>query len=954
MNAVTIYIQPFFDWLVQTTLIAGVVICLILLIQKTLGGKLGPRWCHALWLVLLVRMVLPWAPPSRFSLFNLVPSWGGQSPSRQLSEIAGQNGPSETSQTSSATEAIPAQKPKPDVVIQEQGTAEPVAPAGGQVVSQLRLVWLSQVLPLLWLLGAIVFGAYLLVSDLALWRIVKRDRPLVNQSMLELFEECKVQMGVQSLVAVVPSEQVRSPGLFGFVRPRLLLPREMIETATREEMRYVFLHELAHLKRHDIYLGWLTSLLQVLHWFNPLVWFAFYRMRTDRELACDALVLARTGEGESQQYGQTIVGLVRRFSRSRPLPAMAGILETKSQLKRRMTMIARSERPAYKMTPLAITLMIVMGCVSVPGPRHDGGSQVGALDRGSAMTLKKLKDDWGGFANISPDGRYLCDVDDWDEGNLTIWDLATGKRWPVTGNGPGEYSNHYALDAAMSPDSRKVAYLWYEEKTGTSSLWLAGRDGSDRRLLCEGKYIMPKDWSADGSKILAAVYGQPHQMAWVSAADGSIQKIRDIGNEYPGKFDVSPDGRFIAYDMPQADDATKRDVFLYDIAEGRDIHIIETPANDVLLGWTPDGKSIFFSSDRAGTWDGWLLDMRDGKPEGIPQRIKSGMGEVEPIGFRSNGDYYYAVYGIRRSVYTASFDPKTCSISLPPRSVRQTGSQSAPDWSPDGKYLAYYDIKKKNEAAVICVRSAETGREREIEPNLPLAGDLHWAPDGRSLLVTGSADKNRSHSMIYQIDVQTGSRTELVHSENKELWAAQWFPDGKRLLYCRRPSADDTAVPRVISLVVRDVETGDEKELVRVKLPDVLGSWTLSPDGRQIAFKTYGRTGGVNLISVDDGQTRELLGRDWAEKVRIVACWSPDGSYIFLLVCPDLKSKPPITQLWRIPAAGGQPEILQTFRKLPLIRMQIHPGGGQAALCTHEGLYEMWVMENFLPQDAGK
>jgi len=70
-----IYAQTFFGWLLQTTLIANVVICLILLIQKILGGKLGPRWCHALWLVLLIRMILPWAPSSRVSILNLIPSW---------------------------------------------------------------------------------------------------------------------------------------------------------------------------------------------------------------------------------------------------------------------------------------------------------------------------------------------------------------------------------------------------------------------------------------------------------------------------------------------------------------------------------------------------------------------------------------------------------------------------------------------------------------------------------------------------------------------------------------------------------------------------------------------------------------------------------------------------------------------------------------------------------------
>jgi hypothetical protein len=60
-----------------------------------------------------------------------------------------------------------------------------------------------------------------------------------------------------------------------------------------------------------------------LHWFNPLIWFAFHRMRTDREMACDALVLTYTGERESQEYGRAIVALLQRLSRSRPLPAMA-------------------------------------------------------------------------------------------------------------------------------------------------------------------------------------------------------------------------------------------------------------------------------------------------------------------------------------------------------------------------------------------------------------------------------------------------------------------------------------------------------------------------------------------------------------------------------------------------------------------------------------------------------
>ena len=54
----------------------------------------------------------------------------------------------------------------------------------------------------------------------------------------------------------------------------------------------VLLHELAHLKRHDLAVNWLLGLLQSVHWFNPALWLVFRRVRADREVACDELVLA--------------------------------------------------------------------------------------------------------------------------------------------------------------------------------------------------------------------------------------------------------------------------------------------------------------------------------------------------------------------------------------------------------------------------------------------------------------------------------------------------------------------------------------------------------------------------------------------------------------------------------------------------------------------------------------
>ena len=76
-------------------------------------------------------------------------------------------------------------------------------------------------------------------------------------------------------------------------------------------MKHIFLHELAHYKRNDVIISCVTTILQIIHWFNPIIWFAFYRMRIDRELACDEMTLNRIGAAQSKSYGQTIISLLR-------------------------------------------------------------------------------------------------------------------------------------------------------------------------------------------------------------------------------------------------------------------------------------------------------------------------------------------------------------------------------------------------------------------------------------------------------------------------------------------------------------------------------------------------------------------------------------------------------------------------------------------------------------------
>jgi beta-lactamase regulating signal transducer with metallopeptidase domain len=342
MEAFNTQLLRFFDWLLWASLQGTVLIMMIVIIQKILQQRLPVHWHYFLWLLLLIRLAVPWLPESKMSIFNLVPRSVQQG--RIIESL------SEPKRIHRMVTSLPAGSVE----------AKEMKVKGVSDSAFYKFIHLS---PMIWLLGTMVITGYVFVQNVSLWRIVKRERPITDSEILDLLEDCKMQMGVETILAVVVSDKIKSPALFGFVRPRLLLPQGMLETYGLEELRYVFIHELGHLKQRDIYLGWLMALLQVVHWFNPLIWFAFGRMRADRELACDRLAISTMGPNEPPEYGRTIVSLLESFSQVRYLPSVAGILEDTCQMERRIKMIAN-----YKKTPRpkwagAILLVAVLVCV---------------------------------------------------------------------------------------------------------------------------------------------------------------------------------------------------------------------------------------------------------------------------------------------------------------------------------------------------------------------------------------------------------------------------------------------------------------------------------------------------------------------------------------------------------------------------------------------------------------
>jgi TonB family protein len=312
-----------FHWTARTSGYAVVVIVIIILAQTLLRRRLSAGWTCALWLILLARLALPFGPSSGLSLWNLLPQM-------VYDANRGSSGAEDGTVVLSMAERQmldPGRKAVPPTQMQ------PIS----------RIQW--EALPFIWIGGVLIMLGGIIIKNLRLWLPVRKLRQVTHQPLLELLEDCKQAMCVRTIVGLVLTNRVQSPALFGCLRPRILLPERLAGRIPLEELRCVLLHELAHLKRGDIWLGWLAAIFQALHWFNPLIWWAFARMRTDREAASDALALRRMQSGDSDRYADTIVNLLENFTRSPRIPVIAGIVEDKNQIKRRLTMITGFKPP---------------------------------------------------------------------------------------------------------------------------------------------------------------------------------------------------------------------------------------------------------------------------------------------------------------------------------------------------------------------------------------------------------------------------------------------------------------------------------------------------------------------------------------------------------------------------------------------------------------------------------
>ena len=203
-----------------------------------------------------------------------------------------------------------------------------------------------------WFIGSLwrslmVFGSFLRTR-----KLIKRCQPVQQQNIRELVAGTDVE--------IFTAKQISSPMVVGLTSPKIILPENIMQQLTSEQLAPIVLHELAHIKRNDIWFSHFQEFIAVVFWWSPVIRLLNNKIHIDRELACDLRAVKQLNN--NKQYAQSLIDCAKlMITQQRSVLAM-GLFSQKKELNNRVTTVLKSKKLK---TPSMLTIIAVCLGLSV-------------------------------------------------------------------------------------------------------------------------------------------------------------------------------------------------------------------------------------------------------------------------------------------------------------------------------------------------------------------------------------------------------------------------------------------------------------------------------------------------------------------------------------------------------------------------------------------------------------
>ena len=304
--------QTSFESLLLISLIGGLVVLCAAAFHRLLKRWLAPGFLYLLWILVIIRFALFAVPESPTSLLNLFVQ------STVVSDSLREVPPSRLIFASSPSVTLPSTEIQSVTDFHRIETDKSAAP----------MTHLILLLSLIWAIGMSWMGVRLLIG----WLKIQRLLAATSEPSSELqsrFNCLRSRLCNNSRVSLRVTEELDTPAMFGFFRPKIFLPCWCLGDLTSQQLDLILAHELIHVRRYDGLIQLLAHLITIMHWFNPLVRVASRAMESCRELSCDQHVLEKMCRGNGSRtmriYGKTILDIAERSIKSRLIsPALLG------------------------------------------------------------------------------------------------------------------------------------------------------------------------------------------------------------------------------------------------------------------------------------------------------------------------------------------------------------------------------------------------------------------------------------------------------------------------------------------------------------------------------------------------------------------------------------------------------------------------------------------------------
>jgi Tol biopolymer transport system component len=458
------------------------------------------------------------------------------------------------------------------------------------------------------------------------------------------------------------------------------------------------------------------------------------------------------------------------------------------------------------------------------------------------------------FCSLAPDGKSFLYVS-FEAGNTDIYWQRVGGKNPINLTKDSSMSE---TTPAFSPDGNLIAFHSEREPSG---LYIMEATGENPRRLSDVGYH--PSWSPDGKQIVAGAEWvgvhsnkstNPSALWIIDVATGAKRLLTEGDAAQPS---WSPGGERIAYWYWSTEG--RGDIATIPAAGGAPVRITSQDSVDWNPVWSPDGKYIYFASDRGGSMNLWRIavDEKTGKALGEPEAVPTPSRYALSVSFSRDGkSLAYVRYESLANIQSVPFDASSGKVTGAPVWVtRGFTGVSHPQLSPDGeRYVARWPRLTQEDIAVF---NKDGSNWRALTDDKFQDRRPRWFPDGQRIAFT--SDRS-GVNQIWSINADGTGLKQLTFAEGNGASSPVISPDGKSLTYLQ---FKDTGA----SAYILDLTKGWQEQSPK-PLPPLSASggyffpndW--SSDGGKLigAFAEGDRNdGGVGTYSFSSGSYEKLI-----------------------------------------------------------------------------------------------